>query len=90
MTLTPERLRMLVRSALAAREDDMPCGECDAHVDRFAELTLAGLDPAAALPLVEAHLKACPACHEEFEALVAVLRAEERRQRPWWRRLFGA
>ncbi|WP_412068683.1 hypothetical protein [Rubrivirga sp. IMCC43871] len=90
MTLTPDVLRMLVARALATREDEMPCGECDTHVDRFAEMTLAGLDAAHALPLVEEHLKTCPVCHEEFEALVAVLRAEEKRQRPWWRRWFGA
>ena len=89
MPLTTDALRRLVRSALATREDEMLCDACDAHVDRFAEMELAGLDPAEALPRVEEHLQSCPACHEAFEALLVVLREEERRSRPWWKRILG-
>lgn len=89
MILTPDVLRFLVAKALATRPDDMTCDECEARVDRFAELTLAGRDAAEALPLVEEHLGECPGCREEFEALMDVLRAAEREGRPWWRRLVG-
>jgi len=89
MILTPDVLRLLVAKALATRDDDMTCADCDARVDRFAELTLAGRDAADALPLVEEHLCECPGCREEFEALMDVLRAAEREGRPWWRRLTG-
>ena len=88
MTLTPDVLRLLVAKALASRADEMSCDECDARVDRFAELTLAGRDAADALPLVEDHLAACACCREEFEALMDVLRAAEREGGPWWRRLL--
>lgn len=87
MTLTPDVLRVLVASALAARSDELSCGDCDARLDRFAELRLAGRDTAEALPLVEEHLRACPGCREEFEALMDVLRAAERSGQPWRRRL---
>lgn len=86
MTLTPDTLRMLVAKALASRPVETSCGECDLEVDRFAEMTLAGLPAADALPVVEEHLRACPCCREEFEALMVVLREAERSQRPWWRR----
>lgn len=89
MPLTPDQLRILVAKALASRPDEMGCGECDARLDRFAELHLTGRDAAEALPLVEEHLAGCPGCREEFEALMVVLRAEERAARPWWRRLLG-
>ena len=89
MTLTPDVLRLLVARALASRPDEMSCGECDACVDRFAEMTLSGRDASEALPLVEEHLRGCPGCREEFEALMDVLRAAEREGRPWWRRLLS-
>jgi len=79
---------MLVAKALASRPGEMACGDCDARLDRFAELHLAGRDAAEALPLVEEHLAGCPDCREEFEALMGVLRAAERAGRPWWRRLL--
>lgn len=88
MTLTREMLRMLVGMALAARPDEMSCGECGARLDRFAEMTLEGRDAVDALPLVEEHLAGCPDCREEFEALMVVLRAAEREGAPWWRRLL--
>ena len=89
MTLTPDVLRTIVATALAARPDEPSCGECDAEVDRFAELSLAGLDASDALPVVEEHLRACPCCREEFEGLMAALRAADRAGRPWWRRWAG-
>jgi len=89
MTLTPDVLRLLVAKALASRADEMSCGECDARLDRFAEMSLAGRDAAEALPLVEEHLEGCPGCREEFEALMHVLRVAEREGRPWWRRLLA-
>ena len=74
MTLTPDVLQHLVRRVFDAHEGEMACGDCYARVDRFAELELEGLDAAAALPLVEEHLRGCPECHEEFACLVEVLR----------------
>ena len=81
MTLTPPVLRMLVARALASRPDEMSCGDCEACVDRFAEMTLEGLDAREALPLVEEHLRTCPCCGEEFEALVEALRAADQESR---------
>ena len=78
MTLTPPVLRQLVARALASRPDEMSCGDCEACVDRFAEMTLAGLDTREALPLVEEHLQTCSCCGEEFEGLMEALRAAER------------
>ena len=75
MTLTPSVLRTLVARALASRPDELSCGDCEACVDRFAEMTLAGLDAREALPLVEEHLRTCPCCGEEFEALMVALRS---------------
>lgn len=86
MRLTPLVLRRLVAKVLATHPGEMGCGDCDARLDRFAEMTLAGLDAREALPLVEEHLEMCPCCREEFEGLVEVLRAAEQEGRPWVRR----
>lgn len=74
MTLTPAVLQRLVAKALASRPDELSCGDCESCVDRFAEMSLAGLDAREALPLVEEHLRSCPCCGEEFEALMEALR----------------
>jgi predicted anti-sigma-YlaC factor YlaD len=46
-------------------------------VDRFIEMELSGLNAARAMPLVQEHLEMCGECREEFEALLASLRATE-------------
>ncbi len=86
MALSTDSLRQIVAMSLATADTEMSCGECDLEVDRFAEMTLAGLDAAEALPIVEEHLERCPCCHLEFEALMDALRAAERADRPWWSR----
>ena len=74
-SLSPAQLETLVRIAAQTRPDEMGCGECYERLDRFAETTLAGLDAEAASPLVAEHLAMCHECLEEFEALLAGLRA---------------
>lgn len=74
MTLTPAVLRQLVEKVLDTRPVEVGCDDCAVRLDRFAEMTLAGLEPREALPLIEEHLEMCPCCREEFEALVDALR----------------
>ncbi len=69
-------LKGLVRMVLGTRDDEIDCGRCFELLDRFVELTLAGADPAEALPLVQDHLDRCGDCREEFEALLLALRSE--------------
>ena len=40
-------------------------------------MELSGLNAAQAMPLVHEHLHMCGECREEFEALLAALRAAE-------------
>lgn len=75
--LDREELNKLVRAALETNEYELDCDGCLDEVDRFVELELAGLDAAAAMPLVHNHLQKCGDCREEFEALLAAVRAME-------------
>jgi hypothetical protein len=57
---------------------ELTCEECFAELDRYAELELAGSDADAAVPGMRAHLDGCPACHEDHESLLALIRSEAR------------
>ena len=77
MKVQPTRLKNMVRAILSTRPDEIGCEECFEQLDRFVELTLAGQDAAAAMPLVHDHLARCRDCRQEFEALLSALRALE-------------
>lgn len=74
-SLEPEKLKALVRGIITTRPDEIGCEECFEELDRFVEMELAGKDAAEAMPLVQDHLDRCGNCREEFEALLAALRA---------------
>jgi len=69
--------KALIREILEAREVEIGCDECFAQLDRFVEMRLSGMDTTQAMPLVQEHLQICGECREEFEALLAALRATE-------------
>ena len=46
------------------------------QLDRYVELELAGGDADAAVPGLRAHLDGCPACREEHESLLALVRGD--------------
>jgi hypothetical protein len=64
------------RDLLGPAEPEVGCNECFAELDRYVELELAGAgaDADAAVPGLRAHLAGCPACLEEHESLIALLR----------------
>ena len=69
----PDRDRLLAR-ILGPTGPELTCEQCFAELDRYVELELAGRDADAALPGLRAHLDGCPACREERDSLVALLR----------------
>lgn len=75
MELDLATLKRMVRNIATTRPDEIGCDECFEELNRFVELELAGKNAAEALPLVQDHLDRCSDCREEFEALLAALRA---------------
>jgi hypothetical protein len=73
--LDPETLKEMVQDILSTRPDEIGCDECFEQLDRFVDMTLAGKNAAEAMPLVQDHLERCRDCRQEFEALLAALRA---------------
>lgn len=74
--LQPDQLAQMVSRVAATRPDEIGCDACYEQLDRFADLYLAGKNASEAMPLVQDHLDRCTDCREEFEALLAALKAE--------------
>jgi hypothetical protein len=62
---------------LGPADPEVGCDVCFDELDRYVELELAGKDADAAVPGLRAHLDGCPACREEHESLVALVRSEQ-------------
>ena len=56
---------------------NITCDECEREFHCLAERVAAGENLGGLLPAVEAHLECCADCREEFEGLLAVVRAEQ-------------
>jgi hypothetical protein len=66
----------VVGRLLGPAEPELGCDECFAELDHYVELELAGADADAAVPGLRAHLEGCPACREEHESLLALVRRD--------------
>jgi hypothetical protein len=73
--IDPDLLKTMARGIMTTRPDEINCDDCFEQVDRFVDMVLDGKNAAAAMPLVQDHLERCEDCREEYEALLAALRA---------------
>lgn len=74
------QIQKLIKDIFDTHNDDdavMDCESCAGHLCNLAELVSAGADLCQLIPAVEAHLKCCPDCREEWNALVCIIRAEK-------------
>ncbi|MFN2129376.1 MAG: hypothetical protein ACK2VD_02545 [Anaerolineae bacterium] len=69
------RVRTFIREIVTVQFDEMDCPECFEYLDHFADLILNGADAARMMPRLHDHLERCAHCREEFEALLAAVRA---------------
>jgi hypothetical protein len=72
-----ERTEVLAR-LLGPVGPELTCDQCFEQLDRYVEVEVAvDRDAAdAAVPGLGAHLEGCPACSEDHDSLVALLKAE--------------
>jgi hypothetical protein len=70
--MTPDRLSRLLGPA----EPEATCDACFAQLDVYVERELRSGDAATAMPQLAAHLRGCPACAEDHDSLLALLRAD--------------
>jgi hypothetical protein len=71
-----ERPRDVLAGLLGPSGPELGCDECFAELDRYVDLQVAGADADAAVPGLGAHLEGCPACREEHDSLLALVRGE--------------
>ena len=58
-------------------EPELGCDECFDALDAYVELILAGADADERVPGMRAHLVGCPACHEDFLSLFALVARDD-------------
>jgi hypothetical protein len=66
----------LLHRLLGPDGPEVSCETCFEEIDRYVELEVAGADADAAVPGMAAHLGGCPACREEHDTLLALVRGE--------------
>ena len=66
-----------IKRLLGPAEPEVLCDECFEKLDEYVELELQGLPAAQRIPGLRPHLEGCPACHEEYESLRDLLRADD-------------
>lgn len=65
----------VVESLTLDTEPWLSCEECFDLMDSYAEAVVAGTEPRRRHDM-EVHLRACPACFQEVESLVALLQQD--------------
>jgi hypothetical protein len=70
-----DELRSRLDGLLGPGEPEVTCETCFEELDRYVELERAGADAERSVPGMRAHLRGCPACAEDHEALHALLDA---------------
>jgi hypothetical protein len=63
-------------SLLGPTGPEVGCDECFERLDEYVEVELAGADGESAVPGMRAHLEGCPACREDYDSLLALVRNE--------------
>ncbi len=71
-----ELWQKLLRVLSLTEDRELTCDEVEEFMDAYVELELAGEDPQKALPDVAHHLRICPECKEEHDALLKILQSE--------------
>jgi hypothetical protein len=74
-------LEQTLNRLLGPAGPEVGCDVCFQELDRYVELELAGEAADTALPGLRAHLDGCPACREEHDSLLAIVRREQDRRR---------
>jgi predicted anti-sigma-YlaC factor YlaD len=64
-----------LRRVLGPDGPELTCEACFAELDRYVELEVAGVDADAEVAGMRAHLEGCPACREDYDSLLALVRS---------------
>jgi hypothetical protein len=65
----------LLRGLQLTQLEELDCGQVYELIEAAAEAQLRGKSVEQLMPLIALHLKICPDCLEEYQALLSVLRS---------------
>ena len=75
--IVDENIQKLVDSIFNNHPDGgIDCDQCCQQFNCLVEMVAAGAEPRDLLPAVEAHMRCCPDCREEYQALLSIITAE--------------
>lgn len=77
MSLTREQIDKLLQLVSSTQDDSLDCDGCLENIAEFADTQLAHRPLSEVLQSVETHLRSCPCCADEYQALLDALRALE-------------
>lgn len=66
-----------LKRLLGPAEPELLCDECFEKLDEYVDLELQGASADEQVPGMRAHLEGCPACHEEYASLRALVEPGE-------------
>ena len=69
-----QKTNELLGRLLGPADPEIGCDACFEELDRYVELAVAGEDADAAVPGLRPPLEGCPACREEHDSLLALIR----------------
>jgi len=75
--LSNEQIQTLVGLIVTTESDTISCDECFGQVGEYAEKSLQGVELSDGMKAIERHLKQCPCCKGEYEALIGALQEIE-------------
>ena len=71
----------LITALTGPGEPEIGCDECFDALDVYVELMLAGGPADERVPGMREHLLGCPACHEDFLSLFALVARDDARRK---------
>jgi hypothetical protein len=75
--ITEQTIVALMKQLAEVKSDQYSCADSSALLDEYVDLAADAQEAALLMPLVKAHLDACPDCHQSFEILLNILKADE-------------
>lgn len=76
-TMDHDKLIQLVQQIYNTHIEQVDCETCEKELDCLAELVVDGYDADDVLPAVQHHLSCCKHCHELYDGLLLVLKAQQ-------------
>ena len=73
MPLSKQQIDTLLTLVVNSTLDTMSCDGCLVNVAEFAEAELMGTSLCESMMKVKNHLKNCPCCNDEYQALLGAL-----------------